>query len=318
MSRASRLLLPVVGLALAATPSPSLRAAPRPPPVVGRWNLTVTGPDGAPFPSWLEITFGPEGLGGRFCGRAGVAHALARVQWTKTKELIFTDASQEGGVAVERIYRAKIRNGELDGTSAVDAGAPWTFGGVRSPKLVEPHRPHWGKAVPLIARGLNGWRLRGDGQHACWTATDGTISNKTPCVDIISDGKYENFKLHVELKLGPKSSSGVYLRGRYEVRIADDAGAPPGLLGTGAVHGLLAPTRNAAGKADEWQTLDVTLLGRKVAVVLNGQSVIDGQDIIGPTGGALNSDEAVPGPIMIRGSEGSVSFRNVVITPISM
>src|SRR4029453_18263708 len=53
----------------------------RPPPAVGRWNLTVTGPDGATFPSWLEITFDDAGkLGGRLCGRVGVPRALARVE----------------------------------------------------------------------------------------------------------------------------------------------------------------------------------------------------------------------------------------------
>jgi hypothetical protein len=44
--------------------------------------------------------------------------------------------------------------------------------------------------------------------------------------------------------------------------------------------------------------------------------VVDHKEIPGITGGALNSDEALPGPIYLQGSEaGRVAFRNIVITP---
>ena len=67
---------------------------------------------------------------------------------------------------------------------------------------------------------------------------------------------------------------------------------------------------------DVWQTLDITLVGRKVTVVLNGKTVIDNQEIPGITGGALDSHEALPGPIYLQGTEkGHVAFRSIVITP---
>jgi hypothetical protein len=51
-------------------------------------------------------------------------------------------------------------------------------------------------------------------------------------------------------------------------------------------------------------------------VVLNGKTVIDNQEIPGITGGAVDSHEALPGPIYLQGSEkGHVAFRNIVITP---
>jgi hypothetical protein len=65
-----------------------------------------------------------------------------------------------------------------------------------------------------------------------------------------------------------------------------------------------------------WQTFDITLVGRTVTVVENGQTIIDHKEIPGITGGALDSHEALPGPIYLQGSEkGHVSFRSVVITP---
>ncbi len=63
---------------------------------------------------------------------------------------------------------------------------------------------------------------------------------------------------------------------------------------------------------------DITLLGRWVTVVLNDKVVIDHQEIPGITGGALSSQEGEPGPIMLQGDHGPVSYRNIVVTPIEM
>jgi hypothetical protein len=56
-------------------------------------------------------------------------------------------------------------------------------------------------------------------------------------------------------------------------------------------------------------------VGRKVSVTLNGQKVIVEQNIPGITGGAMDSDEAAPGPIMMQGDHGPVEYRNIVLTP---
>jgi Domain of Unknown Function (DUF1080) len=69
-------------------------------------------------------------------------------------------------------------------------------------------------------------------------------------------------------------------------------------------------------KTGEWQTFDITLIGRTVTVVQNGKTVIDNQEIPGITGGALDSHEELPGPIYLQGTEkGHVAFRNIVVTP---
>jgi hypothetical protein len=58
------------------------------------------------------------------------------------------------------------------------------------------------------------------------------------------------------------------------------------------------------------------MIGRRVTVVLNGKMVIDNKEIPGITGGALDSQEGMPGPIYLQGSEkGYISFRDIVITP---
>jgi hypothetical protein len=58
------------------------------------------------------------------------------------------------------------------------------------------------------------------------------------------------------------------------------------------------------------------MIGRRVTVVLNGKTVIDNKEIPGITGGALDSQEGMPGPIYLQGSEkGHVSFRDILISP---
>jgi hypothetical protein len=304
----------IVPLLVAAVPSHAATRR-RPPPAVGRWNLTVTGPDGTTFPSWLEITFDDAGkLGGRLCGRVGVPRPLARVE-LKKNELTFVDIESQDKANIERIYRAKIRYGMLDGAASAPEGPAWTFLGARAPKFPQRGKVPWGKPVALISKGLLGWRLRDNKKGPCWKEGAAVLSSRTPCVDIVSDGRYQDFKLHLEVKLERGASTGVYLRGRYEVAIADDAGEPASDRGTGAIHGLIAPRRNAARPAGEWQTLDVTMMGRKVTVVVNGERVIDSQEIDGPTGGAIDSEEANPGPVMLQSDRGAVAFRNVIVTP---
>jgi hypothetical protein len=168
-----------------------------------------------------------------------------------------------------------------------------------------------------VSRGLLGWRLRDSRHGACWREVGGVLESRATCTDIVSDGRYQDFKLHLEVKLAKGGATGVFLRGRYQVQVADDAGQPPTDETSGAVYGLLAPTTNAAKPAGEWQELDVTLVGRRVTVVLNGTVVIDAQEIGGPTGGALDSEEAVPGPIMLEAEKGVLAFRNLVVTPAS-
>jgi hypothetical protein len=49
--------------------------------------------------------------------------------------------------------------------------------------------------------------------------------------------------------------------------------------------------------------------------VANGKTVICDQIIPGITGGAIDSKEGEPGPILLQGDHGSIEYRNIVITP---
>ena len=149
-----------------------------------------------------------------------------------------------------------------------------------------------------------------------WKVENGNLVSPGNGPELINDSKFEDFKLHVEFNCGATSNSGVYLRGRYEVQVETDSIEEPPSHHMGGVYGFLAPSPEQPRKPGEWQSFDITLLGRWITVVQNGQTIIDHKEIPGITGGALDSHEELPGPIYLQGSEkGHVAYRSIVITP---
>jgi hypothetical protein len=128
-----------------------------------------------------------------------------------------------------------------------------------------------------------------------------------------------NFKVEAEYKLGPGSNSGLYLRGRYELQLLDDATDTRTRrdLAHMAIYGRVAPSVNASKPAGEWQSMSAVIVGNRVTVVLNGTTVQNDVTIAGITGGALDNAETAPGPIMIQGDHSKVWVRKVVVTPIT-
>ena len=141
------------------------------------------------------------------------------------------------------------------------------------------------------------------------------LYNKTPGNNLVSEQKFGDFKLHAEFRYPKGSNSGLYLRGRYEVQIEDNFGGEAESHRIGGIYGHLTPSSNAAKPHGEWQTYDITLVGRTITVVFNGERILDRQVIPGITGGAIDSNEAEPGPILIQGDHGPVEFRKLTLTP---
>jgi hypothetical protein len=62
--------------------------------------------------------------------------------------------------------------------------------------------------------------------------------------------------------------------------------------------------------------MEATIVGNRLTVFLNGKKVHDNITIDGITGGALDSNEGEPGPIMLQGDHEKIWYRKVVVTPI--
>ncbi|QNI34726.1 DUF1080 domain-containing protein [Alloacidobacterium dinghuense] len=283
-------------------------------PFLGRWDLTLKSPD-RDYPSWLEIRQEDGQLKAQMVGRWGNARPLPKVE-VSDGQLTFVSPKDEEGSKTDLVFQARLTGKTLTGTVNGPDGKTWQWVGVKAPALVKTGEPKWGKPIQLFnGKDLTGWKMSAPGPPV-WTAKDGNLVSPGNGPELISDTKFQDFKLHLEFNCGKDSNSGVYIRGRYEVQIETESEAEPPSHHTGGVYGFLAPSPELARTPDVWQTFDITLIGRRVTVVLNGKTVIDNQEIPGITGGAVDSHEGMPGPIYLQGSEkGHVAFRNIVITP---
>jgi hypothetical protein len=282
-------------------------------PLLGRWDITLQTPQ-REFASWLELSQDNGELRARMVGRWGHARLLPHAELVNGG-IRLVSPKEEEGTATDMIFEGRLSGSSLVGTTSGPDGIVWTWRGERAPTLERARAPHWGKPITLFnGRDLSGWRMSDQSAKSVWQVRDGTLISPGRGPDLLSDAQFEDFKLHIEFMCAPGSNSGVYLRGRYEVQIEDDPNPEPANWRTGSIYGFLAPSPPAPRKPALWHAFDLTLIGRRVTVVLDGRTIIADQEIPGITGGALDSHEALPGPIYLQGSEeGRVSFRNIVV-----
>src|SRR5690606_9748773 len=281
-------------------------------PIEGRWDMVISQ-DGKELPSWLEIRHsGTHTLVGRFVYAMGSARPISEIK-VDGEKFTFSIPPQweEGDRDME--FTGELNGNALKGTMVYTNGETYEWTAVRAPRLEHTKNPKWGKAIKLFnGKDLTGWHAMGKNQ---WVVESGVLKSPKSGSNLVSDEKFEDFKLHIEFRYPEGSNSGIYLRGRYEVQVMDSKGAAPSDVEFSGVYGFLEPNEMAAKAAGEWQEYDITLIGRRVTVVANVITVINDQRIPGITGGALDSKEGEPGPFLIQGDHGPIEYRNIIVTP---
>ncbi len=295
--------------------------------VIGRWDLTIVIEgsdleglgmfrhglmDAAGFPGWLEVNLsGFSTLVGRFVGYEGSARPISEVHYSpETGKYNFSIPPQWRDTE-DIQFEFSLENNKLNGTMLQDGhNLKWT--GVRAPSLTREKPPVWGNPKNLLDDNLSRWIIPAKNK---FTMVDGVLVNSEAGGNLVTSEKFEDFKLSVEFRYPEGSNSGIYLRGRHEVQIEDSPVDKPSTISIGSIYGFIEPAVYAAKKPGEWQTFEITLVGRNVTIVHNGIEVISNRPIPGITGGSLDSNEGAPGPIMIQGDHGPVEFRKFVITP---
>ena len=194
--------------------------------------------------------------------------------------------------------------------------------GVAAAVAEDKFEPGEGWIQLFNGKDLTGWKTRGP--NTSWEVQDGVLANlrekngvKRRGVDIYTEKKFLDFKLHIEFKVPKGGNSGVYLRGRKEVQVHDSYGvAKPGSGHCGGIYSVAAPLVNACKPAGEWNTFDITCVGNKITVYLNGKLIQDNVEVNRPTGGSMGGQLGTPGPIMLQGNHSTVWYRNIWIKPL--
>jgi hypothetical protein len=196
---------------------------------------------------------------------------------------------------------------------------------------------------PFNGKDLSGWTLRkpqgskwvvgvaqldpaNPSKLAVQAGSGELINSEAHSVDIISEQKFGDCTVNLEVMVPKGSNSGIYLMGNYEVQVLDSWGREkPGPGDMGGLYGASAPRVNACKAPGEWQQYVIEFKaprfqdGKKVAnavfkkVTLNGQVIHEDVEMKGVTGGAISAEQAT-GPLMFQGDHGPVAFRNIKIT----
>ena len=177
-----------------------------------------------------------------------------------------------------------------------------------------------------------------------WTVADGVMTASEDQA-IWTNRDYENFVLDLDFMTAPGTNSGVivycsdmadWIPNSVEIQIADDFAEEwakePATWHCGAIFGHLAPTKSAVKPAGEWNHFTITCAGKRITVVLNGETVTD-MDMSLWTSAKTNPDGseipswlsrpfaelATKGRIGFQGKHAGapIFFRNIRIRPAS-
>jgi 3-keto-disaccharide hydrolase len=270
----------------------------------GRWDLTIQS-NGETYPSWIEVSEGAEPTV-RIVARTGSVHPAHDVKLENSK-LTFSEGNQNGTQ-----WEFSLSGDALTGT-VKHRGVTGEVSGVHAPALDRKPPAAWSNAEPLFnGKNLDGWTPDNPAKNH-WKVVGGELINEAPGANLRSDKPLEDFKLHIEFNCPKDGNSGIYLRGRYEVQVEYVEEAKEDKLHSlGSIYGFIAPSVDLPRRPGEWETFDVTLVGRTVTVIRDGTKTINAQQIPGITGGALDSHEGEPGTIYIQGDHtGGMKYRNI-------
>ncbi|MEO6983279.1 MAG: DUF1080 domain-containing protein [Edaphobacter sp.] len=290
---------------------------------LGRWDLTATPATGNPYPQWMELTDNGGKIEGRVQPRGGAWHPIAGARMESGKLVV--DLAESGSGPATTWELTSPRTGKLTGIEKRGTAADGLkIAGVKAPLLDRPMPKQWTKPRPLFdGKDLKGWEPIGNVENNKWVARNGELVNDNPEVpgqkmrpaaNIKTTEKFQDFKLHIEVNCPEGGNSGIYLRGRYELQVGTEGGQLPSHE-MGAIYSWYAPPAGAKNNLGKWTTFDVTLVGRHVTVLRDGKMYHDNVELPGPTGGALDSNEAEPGPFYLQGDHhGVIAYRNITIS----
>jgi hypothetical protein len=281
-------------------------------PFAGRWDITVTRPNGTTYAQWMELVEKDGKLTGRIQPGGGAVRDIVDARMEGDKLVITTTSANQKNPQVT--WELTSEGNRFTGIEKRGSTEGPKLAGVRAPELKRPMPKAWIAPEPLFnGKDLTGWEPVNNPQNSHWVAKDGTLFNEARGSNLKTTRKFDDFKLHFEVKCDEHCNSGFYLRGRYEIQVGTEGGTQPSHE-QGAIYGYFAPKVQMPLGWGEWQVFDVTLVGRTVTVRQNGKTIHENLELPGITGGALDSNEAEPGPFFLQGDhEGGMQYRNITV-----
>lgn len=303
----------------------------------GHWTLHLPGGAG-----WLEVTHDQGTLDASLLWYGGSVVPVASANITgdvltvtRTQNVTrYTENGSQRNLTLTHTFTLRPDGDRLAGVASFPDPSGFgsqsiAFEAEKIPAL--PPTPDlstitYGEPVQLFnGSDLTGWSLINSERVNGFKAENGMLVNDPVQPgngeyirygNLRTDATFADFRLTLEVNVPEGSNSGIYLRGIYEVQVADTYGRDPDRHHMGALYSRIQPTVSAEKPAGEWQSMEIMLYQRHLTVILNGTTIIENQPVLGVTGGAMSADETSPGPIYLQGDHGRIFYRNLILTPI--
>ncbi len=282
-------------------------------PFAGRWDFNVKTSTGTRA-NWLGVTEKSGKLEVWFQPTGGNDYEVKDFKVDGPRLLLNLTPATADNPALT--WELEAKDGKLIGVQK-RGDRTIQLTGVRAPELKRSAPKAWTNPEPLFnGKDLTGWEPIGNPTGSHWTVKDGLLVNLDHGANLKTTRTFDDFKVHYEVNCPDDGNSGFYLRGRYEVQIEyEPLTSNPVERRIGSIYGRIAPKPELPRTPGQWETFEVTLVGRTVTVVRNGVTIIDRQEIEGITGGALDANEGEPGPFYIQGDHtGGLKFRNITVS----
>lgn len=282
-------------------------------PFVGRWDFNVPTRNGVGA-NWLGISEKSGNLEVWFQPTGGHVYQLTDVKQNGSHLTLTVSGRNEKGART--IWELDATDGKLTGTQK-HGDATIALTGLPAPALNRTEPASWSNPEALFdGKDLDGWEPIGDTAQNHWVVQDGLLINQQHGANLKTTRKFDDFKVHFEVNCPDNANSGFYLRGRYELQLEyEPLDQNPPNRRMGSIYGRITPAVSMPPTPGQWETFDVTLVGRTVTVLRNGKMTIDHKEIEGITGGALDANEGEPGPFYIQGDHtGGLKFRNITVS----
>jgi hypothetical protein len=281
-------------------------------PFVGRWDFNIQTSSG-PKANWLGVSEKGGKVEVWFQPTGGNVREVPDAKFTGDHLLFIAAPAKKNEPAT--VWELTAGNNKLAGAQK-QGSESISLTGVRAPELKRNPPTAWGASKPLFnGQNLDGWEPIGEKAANHWIVKDGILVNEEHGANLKSTRSFEDFRVHFEVNCPEEANSGFYLRGRYEMQLAyEPQKNEPKERRMGAIYGRIAPEKELPPSPNEWESFDITLVGRTVTIVRNGTTIVNAKEIEGITGGALDADEGKPGPFYIQGDHtGGLKFRNITV-----
>jgi hypothetical protein len=163
---------------------------------------------------------------------------------------------------------------------------------------------------------LDGWEA--DRMASSWFVFDGAIVGRGSRSHLYFADSFDNFHLRADVKINGRGNGGLFFRtrrqarhpeGGYEVQIAGTRGPSGPWANTGSIYELARVNKNII-RDDTWFRLDVSAVGNRIIVGIDGKTVLEFVDRVREFSSGLFALQA-------WSPNTTIAFRNIEVRRLS-